>query len=134
MKKQNQSAGKAANIITAIIFIIIAVVIFRVCSSIMNTDSESNNVVLKAQVDFTGTQFVITNNDSFDYNDVTISINGDYKLNVPKLSAYETYTVGMMQFADKKGNRFNLSQKPLSVYISSRNANGKYGYYSASWN
>jgi len=62
-----------------------------------------------------------------------LTINGDYKLNVPKLSAYETYTVGMMQFTDKKGNRFGITQKPLNVSIISRNAKGKHGFYSASW-
>ena len=68
-------------------------------------DGESSTVDLNASVSFTGTQFVIKNNDSFDYNNAKLELNGDYVLKGYNLKAGETYTVGMMQFADKKGNR-----------------------------
>lgn len=69
-------------------------------------------------VSFTGTQFIIRNNNGFDYNNTVLRINSKYSYNAGTLRGGETYTVGMMQFADSKGNRLMPSIKPLTIYIS----------------
>ena len=96
-------------------------------------DGESSTVDLNASVSFTGTQFVIKNNDSFDYNNAKLELNGDYVLKGYNLKAGETYTVGMMQFADKKGNRFTALQKPQNFSIWCDLSSGKNGFYYAEW-
>lgn len=67
---------------------------------------------INAAVRFTGTQFVITNNDSFDWAGVTMEINsglfaGGFVLEHPRLVARQHYTVGALQFAKSDGTRFN---------------------------
>jgi hypothetical protein len=86
---------------------------------------------LNASVYFDGLQFAITNNDSFDYINAKLEVNGKFKLTGYTLKAGETYTVGMMQFADKEGNRFNLSQKPLNFSVWCDLTDGKNGFYYA---
>jgi hypothetical protein len=65
---------------------------------------------------------------------VKLEVNGDYTLKGYNLKAGETYTVGIMQFADKKGNRFTLMQKPQKFTIWCDLRNGKNGFYYATWN
>ena len=108
------------------------VVVLFIILTVGSGESDSDSKSLKASVSFTGTQFVIQNNDAFDYPNARITINNNYSLNAT-LSAGETYTVGMMQFSDKNGNRFTANQKPLNVSISSRLDDGSHGFYSASW-
>ena len=68
-------------------------------------------------------QFVITNQDSFDWTNVKLKINSGlfqdgYVLTVPRLDAGETYTVGSMQFAKGDGTRFNpFTMKPQDFFI-----------------
>jgi len=96
-------------------------------------------VNLNAVVQFSGTQFIITNNDSFDWSNVELEINpgmlkSGYKLNAKLMSAGQTYTVGAMQFAKPDGTRFNpFSIKPQSISISCNTQKGK-GFYSGKWN
>ncbi len=96
-------------------------------------DGESLIVDLNASVSFTGTQFEIKNNDTFDYNNAKLELNGDYVLRGYNLKAGETYTVGMMQFADKNGNRFTALQKPQSFSIWCDLSSGKNGFVYAEW-
>jgi hypothetical protein len=97
-------------------------------------DGESSSVDLNASVSFSGTQFVITNNDTFDYNNAKLEVNGDYVLKGYNLKSGETYTVGIMQFADSDGNRFTLMKKPQKFSIWCDLGNGKNGFYYATWN
>lgn len=95
-------------------------------------------VDLNASVSFTGTQFVITNGDSFNWNDVELEINagllkGGYKLKAVLISAGQTYTVGALQFAKRGGERFNpLTIKPQSLSIFCNTSKGR-GFYSGKW-
>lgn len=78
---------------------------------------------IKASVSFTGTQFVITNRESKDWVNVRFEINpgllsSGYTLKVRRIEAGTTYTVGALQFANSKGERFNpLLQKPKEFHI-----------------
>lgn len=88
---------------------------------------------MNASVSFTGTQFVIKNNDSFDYNNAKLEINDKFILKGYNLAAGETYTVGMLQFADDDGNRFNMMVKPQRFSIWCDLGGGKNGFYYAEW-
>jgi hypothetical protein len=78
---------------------------------------------LDARVVFTGTQFVIGNNNDFDWTNVKIEINsglirGGYVLHASCIKANSVYTVGAAQFAKSDGERFNpFSHKVLNVTI-----------------
>jgi len=78
---------------------------------------------IKASVSFTGTQFVITNHEDHDWVNVRFELNpglisSGYTLKVRLIEAGTTYTVGAMQFANSKGERFNPYQmKPQKFNI-----------------
>lgn len=89
----------------------------------VSTTTPTTTIDLKATVKFTGTQFVITNNDNFDWTNVELKLNsglifGGYVLKTQRMIAGETYTVGAMQFAKDDGTRFNPSTtKALNLFI-----------------
>ena len=126
----------------AIIIIVVSIVIITSLKQPSEQESkappEPLYIDLNASVRFTGTQFIITNNDSFDWRNVELEINpgllkSGYKLNAGLMSTGETYTVGAMQFAKPDGTRFNpLSVKPQSISISCDAPKGK-GFYSGKW-
>lgn len=95
---------------------------------------EDDSVLLNANVSFTGTQFIITNNDKFDYENCRIQLNSKYLLKNVDMDAGETYTVGIMRFADKNGNRFTLNQKPQELTITCKIEGEKIGFLYAEWN
>jgi len=98
----------------------------------------STTIDLNATVRFTGTQFVIQNNNSFDWTNVELEINsglisGGYVLNVERMRAGETYTVGAMQFAKSDGERFNpFTHKPQKLSVWCDTPRGK-GFYLGGW-
>lgn len=89
---------------------------------------------LTAAVRFTGTQFVITNNDSFNWSNCKLEINsgwvsGGYELRTDVIGPRSTATVGAMQFAKSDGQRFNpLSMKPNSFSITCDTPKGRLSY------
>ncbi len=96
-------------------------------------DTDSSTTDLKATVSFTGTQFVVTNNDNFDYNNAKLEINDKFVLKGYTLKAGEVYTGGMLQFADEDGNRFDMMKKPEKFSIWCDLPGGKNGFYYAEW-
>lgn len=100
--------------------------------------SESTFVHLNASAEFTGTQFVVKNNDSFNWTNVELELNegllkSGYKLTTPLMVAGQTYTVGALQFAKPDGTRFNPFQvKPQSITITCDTPKGK-AIYTGSW-
>lgn len=102
------------------------------------TPSKPLFIDLNASVSFTGSQFVITNNDTFSWTNVKLEINSQllksgYKLNANVISAGHTYTVGAMQFAKSDGTRFNpFSMKVQSISIYCDTPKGEGAYY-GSW-
>lgn len=112
-----------------VLLLAIIAIFFWSCSC-----SNTNSVDLKASIGFNGTQFVIQNTDSFDYVNAKLKVNDDYILDGVTIPAGKTYTVGMMQFSDDKGNRFDYMKKPKTFIISCKLDNDKYGFVSATWN
>ena len=102
------------------------------------TPSEPDYVTLKANVRFDGSQFIITNNDSFDWTNVELEVNGSllkggYKLKQGRMEAGTVYTVGALQFAKSDGTRLNpFTTKPQKFEIMCDTPKGR-GITSLAW-
>lgn len=94
---------------------------------------KDNTVDLNSTVHFTGTQFVIQNKDTFDYNDAKLEINDKYVLEHINIPAGQIFTVGFLNFADSEGNRFTFVMKPLSFSIWCDLQNDNNGFYYATF-
>jgi len=111
--EDGQSAGRKipyAAILVIGISIVVGVVI--VIAIIATCRSPSRNVGLNAVVTFDGTQFVISNEDNFDWTNVKMEVNGGvvfpgFSHNVPKIAAEKTYTVFGNRFFKPDGSQFN---------------------------
>ena len=92
---------------------------------------ESATLSLKAEVFFTGTQFNISNNDSFDWKDVelqisTVDIGNLFILKVTSIPAGQTYTAGASAFADSNGTPFDPNSiEAKKICITCKNTTGK---------
>jgi len=90
------------------------------------------NKELEASIRTDGSQLIIGNLNAYDWLDVKIDLNpgiftsGHY-LKTPRIEAGAVYTVGLMQFADKKGKRFNPFQMKIrDVSITAKNPRGEF--------
>ena len=89
---------------------------------------------LKANIDFDGSQFFITNRDTFDWTSVVIIVNsglspGSFRLRHPRVKAGQTYTVGAMQFANRDGQKFNpFTTKAKTIHIFCQTPYGERAY------
>jgi hypothetical protein len=96
---------------------------------------------LGAGVRFTGTLFVISNNDTFAWSNCKIEVNpgalsSGFVYRAARLDAGSTYDVGPMLFANNEGQSLNpLTFKPTSVSISCKDVPAtSSGWYYATWN
>ena len=95
----------------------------------------STTLDLKATVKFDGKQFIISNEDYFDWTNVKMEINSGlitsgYILREKRLEAGHTYTVGALQFAKGDGTRLNPWQvKPQRFSIWCDRPGGKGFWY-----
>src|SRR5690554_6926564 len=108
-KKQNNGKG-------CVLLVVIAIAVFFSIKWYLT--GEDMNI----ETNYTGTQIVFTNLDDKFYKDVVVTINDSYTVKIGDFLPYDTYTVGIMQFADEKGNRFNLSMKPLKIKYEGKDA------------
>lgn len=91
----------------------------------------------KASVNFTGTQFIITNLDNLDCQNAEIEINGGlfsegYMLKGYTLEVNEIYTVGALQFTKGDGTRLNpyqIKPKTFSIYCGGTNDLDRASWY-----
>jgi len=131
--------GCCSILFVAVIFVLIMVY----CSSKNGTVSKPSILDLKASVHYTGTQFIITNQDSSDWLNVEMKINagllgGGYSMKYPIMEAGRTYTFDAVHFAKSDGTRFSfLTVKPhlFSIYSRDRDdIKGRIkGSYHAQW-
>ena len=132
VKKELETKKKSQSYIGCLSLIVIIVVIGIFAGwfssgdetkSTSSTSTSSSTYDLKASVRFTGTQFIITNNDNFDWTNVKFEVNSGilksgFVLRIDRLRSGETYTAGAMQFAKGDGTRFNpISLKTQNFYI-----------------
>ena len=72
----------------------------------------------KAAVNFTGTTFVITNTNDFDWQRAEIIINEKYRYKAGLMESGSTYKIGAGQFTDSENYRFNpFEMKPTEIRI-----------------
>ena len=94
----------------------------------MNKKRESK---LTADVRYSPTKFIITNQDGFDWTSVELEINSvglksGYILKVGRISAGQTCTVQKVEFAKPDGTRFNpIAVKALNFSVLADTPNGK---------
>lgn len=82
------------------------------------TPIKVENKQTQAKINFTGTKFVITNANSFDWVESEIIINEKYRYRAGLIESGSTYEIGAGQFTDSKNNRFNPFEiKPAEIRI-----------------
>jgi len=100
-----------------------------------STSQSQATITLNASVSFTGTEFIIVNNDDFDWTNVTLRVNsglvwGGFDFKTPRINAGGKYAVGAMQFVKSDGTRFNpFKTKPQNFSIWSDTPRGEGIYY-----
>lgn len=111
-------------------FLILAsVLLLFILYGVFGNKAGNSDPSLKANMSFTGTQFVITNLDEMNWTDVKIEVNEEFTLNVDLIEAGNIYTVGAGQFAKEDGTRFNpFTMKPRKLSIIA-----KEGMYFGEW-
>ena len=128
--ESGKKIGKGCLVIAGIVFVLAVVITILIATC----DTESSQVDLNASVSYNDGQFTINNNDSFDWYNVKITLNSDYKLQHPLITARTTYTVGSMQFAKNDGTMFNpFTMRPLRMSISCDTPDEKRGWWFGEW-
>jgi hypothetical protein len=69
-----------------------AAVLWSALAAISGCGASSSYADLKADVRFTGTQFVIVNNDATAWTEVRMRVNDDYRLDVDAIAPKTTYS------------------------------------------
>jgi hypothetical protein len=87
-------------------------------------------VKLNASVTFDGERFSVSNNDTADYLNAEMTVNGYYKLTGLNLHAGETYSLWPVEFAHINGTRLPAKQIPQQFSIWCELSNGRNGFYS----
>jgi len=120
-KAQRLTPVATGCLISFVAFCVFLIII--AATSMSPSTPTTTEIDLNASVNFTGTQFVITNNDRSAWRNVEMKINsglvaGGYVLKTDRIEAGTTYTVGAMQFAKADGTRFDpFTMKPQKFSI-----------------
>ena len=98
-------------------------------------ETQPSSIVLNVSVNFTGTQFIIKNNDNFDWLNIVMEVDGSllkggFILTTDRMKAGKTYTVGALQFVNiEDGTRFDpFTFKPQKFGISCDTSKGKVNF------
>jgi hypothetical protein len=84
---------------------------------------------LKASVKNSGTQIIIKNNDSFEYQDLIIEINKEYKAKYTSLMPGEVLEIGFLKFTDGNHTKFNpFTTTASNITITCNIKNGRKGF------
>jgi len=139
IKQEEQKKQGTSLLIFLGVIIIFAFIIFSGGDGENEKETQPSSIYLNASVRFTGTQFIIENNDNFDWLNVKMEVNGSFLksgfiLETDRMKADETYTVGALQFAKKDGTRFNpITYKPQKIDISCDTLKGEDAFWSGGW-
>jgi hypothetical protein len=140
LKKKKGAKNKQIGCLILIILVVI-VVIYNAVKPSKPVSTEPQKPLfyeLNASVHFDGAQYIISNNDDFDWTNVKLEVNagllkGGYVYNVAILKKQQTYTIGSMQFAKGDGTRFNpYTMKAINIDIWCDTPKGK-GAYHGKW-
>jgi len=107
------------------VFILIIIIVISLVTCTGNGDSEPP-VDLEASVTFDGTQFHVTNNNDFAWNDAKFTLNETYYYTASiDMEPKTEYTIGAAVFSKKDGTRFNpFTQKHSRMFIQVKTENG----------
>jgi len=136
--KQKRKIPKWASIgCGGLLLLIIIIVIIAIASG--GNKNTSKDITLNAAVRFTGTQFIIQNNDSFEWDNVQLELNSPgifsngYIYTESVIPANTQDIIGAMQFAKSDGTRFDpFATKPMQMNISC-DVDSNRGYYTGTW-
>lgn len=84
---------------------------------------------LNASVRRSGTKIIVKNNDNFDYKNLEIEINKEYKAKFAILPPGKVVEVGYLNFTDKNHNKFNsFTMDAANITITCDIPGGKRGF------
>jgi hypothetical protein len=92
--------------------------------------TEEESIQLQATIEKSATSFTIKNNDSFEWNNIELTINpvslSSYEYSLAAWRPGETKTIGMANFLTFSGKRYNpFERSPKTLLISAMTPNGK---------
>lgn len=128
-------------LIKVIVILILACVVFfygtsgRRRISDIGIPERPSTVKLRAKVIFPEAQFIVSNNDSFDWKNVKMqiipeSIDESFRLSIPIILSGETYTADAVKFRNNDGVRFDPDKmKPRKFWILCDTPTGGSGSY-----
>lgn len=131
-------------VVVIVVIILISIIFFYDTSgrkriSDVDSSGRSSTVKLKAKVTFPGARFIISNNDSFDWENVKLEIIPEstedrFSLRIPNISAGETYTAAAAEFSKDDGTHFNPdTMKPQKFWILCDTPTRESGSYLTGW-
>jgi hypothetical protein len=102
--------------------------------------SERSSVKLTATATFGGTEFEVTNLDTFDWTDcelktgpTSVMLSLGFRYRMARVQARQTYQLPSGWFVDSNGNRFNpVAQRPKELWIFCDTPGGR-GAWAAEW-
>jgi len=123
-EKKKPSLGAGCLVFLVLVAIVYFFMFNPFSSHKKESEIRSNIIHLNASVNFTGTQFIIKNNNFFAWEDIKMEVNGSilrggFILKVDRLMPGETCTVGALQFAKGDGTRLNpfaIKPKDFDIY------------------
>jgi len=137
-KEKNKSSLGTGCLGFLVLVVIVYFIMFNPFTS-QEKETQPSSIYLNASVRFTGTQFIIENDDNFAWLNVKMEVNGSFLksgfiLETDRMEAGETYTVGALQFAKKDGTRFNpVTYKPQNFDISCDTPKGESAFWTGGW-
>ena len=109
------------------ILAITGLVIILGISIAMGTIAKSPSI-LNANIQLNGDQFRITNNNDFQWNEINMVLNSDYKIKVGVLVGHSELVVPIDQFVKDDGTKFDVKvMNPSSFYIFAQIVNNQTG-------
>lgn len=111
-KNKATACGWGCGIVLVLLFVGLFVLNNIFCSPSKKTTDSSQPVELTARVHNSGSQIEITNNDTFTWSNVTVSLNYEtwgngFTNSVSSLAPGDTVKFGLMTFTKESGERFN---------------------------
>ena len=105
-------------------------IVFIVIISFSRKNEKKSIVELNASIYYDGNQFVVANNDTFDFVHADISIDEYYKLRNYNLKAGETYKIWKVEFVHHNGTHYPQNRTPVQFSIWCELGDHKNGYFS----
>lgn len=119
-------------------FLIILLVLLSIFCASCKTPPSPTDVFLNAIGIRTGDQFILTNEDDFDWTNIRIELNkkeseSGYIYKVSKIKSGSTCFLSLMSFTRSDGRRFNpYTTELINIYIQCDTPEGR-GYYTGIW-